>query len=499
MLSHNTRMYYSLLRVIADDKTYVNFKSDSLINAIVHYYSKRNNNEKTIRALVYQGIVRTRMGISDSTVYEPLKKAYLLYASIPSKPQLGYFINYFLGNIHFNNRNLDVANNYFKKSLTFARQERDSIHIFDSFLALFWNEMMQMNYEKSKIYLDSISDFYLEHSPEKDYSILNAKSTFYDTQGEYVKALSCEKELLRLVSMQSEQKDLSKLYFTLSDRYNSLNQMDSAMYNALKAVEFNEDTDGIQTYLLYQNVAEIAEKKFDYSTANSYRKQSFDLYEQSVEKRLDTQVMELEKKYDLSEAENETLRTRENLLITIIIIILLLIAIVGLTLLNISRRKKGRMKILLAEHEIQKKDLQTSILLHEANKQKWLIELYNFISGHLMSFQERFTVLSQRYISSKPEIYDEMKKIITTTEKELRESPSQLLPDDTSFSKFTGIDDRAHLLNDNDKLILMLLACNADNRQIATFLNTSIESVRSRKSQLKKKLTENNYKNNFFV
>jgi hypothetical protein len=38
----------------------------------------------------------------------------------------------------------------------------------------------------------------------------------------------------------------------------------------------------------------------------------------------------------------------------------------------------------------------------------------------------------------------------------------------------------------------MLLSCDADNRQLATFMNTTIESIRVRKSQLKRKMIENN-------
>ena len=47
------------------------------------------------------------------------------------------------------------------------------------------------------------------------------------------------------------------------------------------------------------------------------------------------------------------------------------------------------------------------------------------------------------------------------------------------------------MLNENEKMILMLLSCDADNRQLATFMNTTVESIRVRKSQLKKKMIEN--------
>src|SRR5690606_31717669 len=75
-LSRENRAYYSLLKTIADDKTYYEFKSDSLISKAVDFYHLHEPyGNNYIRALTYQGIVRTRMGVTDSTVYEPLKKA----------------------------------------------------------------------------------------------------------------------------------------------------------------------------------------------------------------------------------------------------------------------------------------------------------------------------------------------------------------------------------------------------------------------------------------
>jgi len=98
-LSRQNRAYYHLLKVISDDKTYVNFSSDSLINTVSDYYRTHDpKNKNYIRALAYQGIVRTRMGVKDSTVFEPLKEAEKLFQSmVPPDPSLGYLINYFWG------------------------------------------------------------------------------------------------------------------------------------------------------------------------------------------------------------------------------------------------------------------------------------------------------------------------------------------------------------------------------------------------------------------
>ena len=81
--SRSNRVYYNLLKVISDDKTYANFTSDSLINAVNDYYRLHDRkNRNYIRSLAYQGIIRTRMGVKDSTVFEPLKEANRLFQSM---------------------------------------------------------------------------------------------------------------------------------------------------------------------------------------------------------------------------------------------------------------------------------------------------------------------------------------------------------------------------------------------------------------------------------
>ncbi|MFA5228994.1 MAG: tetratricopeptide repeat protein, partial [Candidatus Paceibacterota bacterium] len=189
-LSRAGKAYYDLLKVISDDKTYVNFTSDSLINAVSDYYRSSNpEHNNFIRALAYQGIVRTRLGVKDSTVYEPLREAGKLLSDRPdSDPSLGYMIHYFLGNIHYNNWNFNSANEYFQQALNLARDENDSTHVFDTYLALYWNEMGQRNFTSSQNYLDTLSLFY-QLLPEKDYFILNAQSVFYDLVGDSERAL----------------------------------------------------------------------------------------------------------------------------------------------------------------------------------------------------------------------------------------------------------------------------------------------------------------------
>lgn len=161
--------------------------------------------------------------------------------------------------------------------------------------------------------------------------------------------------------------------------------------------------------------------------------------------------------------------------------------------MNIHRiRKVTKMRLLVTESKLHQQELQAEIMRAEARKRKWLIKLYSNISERLTFLQDEFEKLTQRYVSSQPKVYKDMQKILKNTDTELRDISVTLAPDDQTFYSYTCIKDEQDILNANEKLILMLLSCEADNRQLATFMNTTVESIRVRKSQLKKKMSENN-------
>ena len=100
-LSHAQNAYYGLLKTISDDKTYIDFTSDSLINEVEQYYNIHERAQiHHVRSLLYLAIVRYRMGISDSTVMTPLKEAEnYFHHQQDQSPEIGYMIHYYLGEV----------------------------------------------------------------------------------------------------------------------------------------------------------------------------------------------------------------------------------------------------------------------------------------------------------------------------------------------------------------------------------------------------------------
>lgn len=226
--------------------------------------------------------------------------------------------------------------------------------------------------------------------------------------------------------------------------------------------------------------------------SNEYLRNAFSLYSQSIRDRLDTRIVELEKKYDLTEAENEALRVRQQNLRIIIGALVLVIVMVIILMYVWKVRRTTKLKLLQAEYKMEQQELQAKILREEAGKRKWLLQLYNHISGRLAFLQGEFESLTRRYVSSNPKVYDEMEKILKNTNTDLRDITKTIATDDETFYAYTRLKDEEGIFNATEKMMLMLLACNADNRQLATFMNTSLESIRVRKSQLKRKMQEKN-------
>lgn len=498
-LSRSNRAYYNLLKVISDDKTYYDFTGDSLIQKVVNYYQQHDpESDLYIRALIYQGIVRTRMGIADSTVFEPLKKAEDIFnANKERNRDIGYVLNYFLGEIQYNNYNSDLAESKYKDALEYAKLQNDTTHIFDVYLAIFWNEMAQADLIESKNYLDSIK---LMSNPQTDsYSyMLNAASAYYEFSGDFRKALEYDKEQLKFRNDENDAFDLSTLYYSISKKYNKLNMPDSALIYGQMAVDWIENEGKNVSYLYYDNIADIAEKQQDYAVANDYKNKSFDSYMESVLDRLDTQIIELEKKYDLTKSENLALKSKQNALMITVLFLFIALFLTGLLLFNIRRRRLAAVRLIKLEHENERHEMEAQMLKEEASKMNWLISLYSYISNRLTSLQDNFDLLSQRYISSNPKIHEEMSKILYSAETDLREMPKILIPDDETFSLYTGLNkEESEYFNNSEKILLMLLACKANNKQIATFMNAPLQSIRARKSQLKKKVTEKGLKEQF--
>lgn len=221
LLSTYNKAYYQLLEIIAKDKTYFEFSSDSLINSTVDvlstYRSKQTNNYA--RSLMYQGIVRYRMNSTDSTAYQPLKDAKTLFQHLtPPELKNQYLCSHYLGEIHEKNNNTKLASNYYTNAVQIAKSLNDSSYLYSTYSGLFWVSMKRSDFTSAKCYLDTLSN-YTMNGNEYMISFKNMQSTYFQYTEQHINAVKIEKEILRIKEKLQLSQTLISNFYSISKSY----------------------------------------------------------------------------------------------------------------------------------------------------------------------------------------------------------------------------------------------------------------------------------------
>ena len=489
-LTKYNRAYYHLLEITAKDKSYVDFSSDSLAKETAGTFRKSRNKSPGLysRSLLYLGIVRYRMGVIDITAYIPLKEALdFLESNKEDNPAIQYFCSFYLGMIHDKNDNPGESIDYFKEAIFFAEKTKDMRYLFTAKRDLFWAYMKAGEYEQAGESLDAI-----ERMPDLSelevQDVKYAKAVHYNALGKNEESLKMNLSLYQDSRLRKLRASPGMLY-RISKNYSSLHQLDSALEYALGTVEHISDTADVLNYLYYYNAAEISEKLGHWRQSAEAFKTGAALRERAVEKELDTKIFELEKSYDKSKAENNALRYRnQNILLGLLSIIFFMLLVFGL----FARRqhmKHTSTKQLLEKREYQVLSQEKDRIEKKLIEKEFMLPLYKQISQRNAKITSLLTDLSTNtYIVRNPEL----QQLISNACGDLIQSAlinSEMFITDDKFMKFTNIDKRYNSqFNDSEKMLLVFMSLELDNKQAAVLFNTSESSIRGRKSKLRRKL-----------
>ena len=507
-LNKYNKAYHQLLEVIAKDKTYFNFTSDSLVNSTVDLLSAFRSKypDNYARSLMYQGIVRYRMQITDSTAYQPLREAAQIFHTLTSPDfKNQYLCLYYLGEIHDKNNNIDQSINYYEKAAQIAKQLGDTSYLFSSYINLFWNSMKKTNYSLSALYLDTLSNY----QPKNEKFIIsykNMQSVFFETLGQGEKSIELEKQILQIKKKPEYQNTLIVNFYNISKAYRKLNNLDSALKYAVLSVKAIRDTSYQLNHLYYFNLAQTAEILENWKLSALEYKKTYALMNRNVDKNLNTKILEIEKKYNLTEAENTTLRFKNRIIILVVVVLLMFVIIMILIQHSI---KQKQIKLLTEERNkaLENEKLllyeKQQIMADENNRKKQelikkqlILSFFQQISVQNLEIKNLlYNLKINSYIANNKSIYNKILEEYDNYNNRSKITETEILGDET-FTKLTGVSvNDTEKLNKSEKLMMLLLALNAGNREMSVLLNTSAESVRSRKLKLKKKLEQQNINN----
>ena len=503
-LSRANKAYYGLLKTIADDKTHAGFTSDSLINETERQLRRhQRGSELHMRSLIYQGIVRYRMGATDSTVFVPLKEAERIFMNHADQdPKIGYMMHHYLGKILEKNDNATQATSYYMRSLQMAEMEKSSSHVFDSTLALFWNQMRVNGQSNAELYLKQLED-HPNKSADEAYYFLNAKSAYLHSQKRHEEALEVNKKRTRLAPRIREKPEIFKLYYSISHDYLNLKQLDSAMFYIKKSMENTPDSNYVLNHLIYEKAAEISEVQNNYIAANEYRKKSIAARSKSITQEKSTDILELEKKYSHAAAENRVIKEKAKNRFYILLVLILLILLAALT--NHLKQKKKRNKLIInsINKEKEARELRCKLLENEAEnlrmeyeKKELTNEFYNQILNQFFELENELRAIADKSKLSNPDFADKIEELRNTKSKKLIDSFAEKITH-KQFTTITGISLPGNITK-SELLMLFLINCKLSNEEISIIFRATPASIRSRKHYLKKKMIESGADNPVF-
>lgn len=510
-LSDYNKRYATFIKILAGSKVGETFADVALIDTIVEEFRPQKNKypQNYMRSLVYQGVIRFKNGQSDNRAYDPIKEALRLSEDADKTEDLNLSdmqtAYYYLGLIQNKNNNVSQAHTYFKQALFIAEILSDSTVLFKTYRDMFWNRMKALDFFTAKTILITMQNFKIL-SDDMLRDVKNAESAFYNSEKKYRNALTLDYQLMAIDKIKNDKEALLADYFRISDNYKSQNKLDSALYYGELATENIIDSTFYLNYYYYLNVAEIAAKMNNYPKSTQAYSQVYTLMNRAITTQLNSQILELEKKYDLSEEQRTAIHLKSNNMWLQFIIIILAFVFVLITLAyrNVVRLRKENEKSILQENKILEQEKQIieeremKMVLEKKNAERKLIEkqfvipIYRQISQRNLDIKNFLMDLKNHsYIIKNPQMLEkieaEYKNYIQTT----RISETHFLNDEL-FANLTGIKaGESKLFNESEKMMLAFIATGSDNQQMATLLNTSVESIRVRKSKLKRKMEEN--------
>jgi hypothetical protein len=221
------------------------------------------------------------------------------------------------------------------------------------------------------------------------------------------------------------------------------------------------------------------------------------------DKELNKKVLRLEKKERLTEAENTALRHKNHIIILTGVVLLLLIALLMLVWYLIKQKQirlsvESRNRLLETEKKLIS-DSQEALANHnfvteqELLNKQLVLSFFRQVSAQNLEMKNFLSDLKANpYIIENKALHARITKECENYHHNTKISNGVLLSDDKLMT-LTGISKAdAEKLNKSEKMILLLMAIHVDNPEIAVLFNTSTDSIRNRKSQLKKKIEQNN-------
>ena len=230
-LSKSDQMYYKLLKIKADDKAYIQHKSDKDILQIVNYFEKENDKELLPWAYYYAGSVYRDLNDAEQSL-DYFYKA----QNSTDNPYVKGLCNVAIGYIFWDREMYNIAGNSFLSAYKYDKQRNDVEGMIFDLRDIGRNYWERRMVDSTFFYfLKGLHLAMINHNKRMTSSLKLQMAVVYIQQSKYIKARKCLNECLENI----DSAELFTYHHVLASYYVHVNKKDSAAIHYLKSFNSN--------------------------------------------------------------------------------------------------------------------------------------------------------------------------------------------------------------------------------------------------------------------
>lgn len=487
-LNRYNQAFFQLLSMIAQERQYRNFENDSLATEVVSFFSRYENSENYLKALVYQTIARMRLGSPDSMVYAPLKIAQVIVTSNPDNfsPGTNALVKYYLGVINDEHRNYELAERFFARSRELAAEAGNVELETKAAINLFWNHLRYSRLEDANLILEELKAI-PNPTYESLHGIRNAEAAYYLIKNQPDNAINVYRRLAIESKASKSTIWIPNIYFSLSRAFQSQGMGDSALHYARIAVETITDT-SVQrrNYLLHAHLGNLALDENEFLLAARSFNNAYSELLKSINELSDRRVLELEKQFNVTRVEMAAMqrKQRDQLIIAAICGISMLLGLLIVIYRLKLKANRGQLEMEILSR--QKAEFEADLNKQAVIQKESLVNLYHHLTRYHVRTEERLDQLSYKFLKKSPALHDEIQRELGELKSEFTNQLPDLVSDDLFYTNIKI--PKSISLTNSEKVIMFLLYCQTPTYQIAALLAINPGNLRVKKLNLKRKL-----------
>lgn len=464
---------YAFLLSQARSRNHIMPADDSLINVAVKYYEGKNDLQKRAWTYVVASDVYDMLD-NDSLAIFYARDAEVLSRNIDDI-RLKCYANYFLGYMLRYQQPYEESNHYLNEAIRYAKEFGDTLHIILPLSNLGVNSLFINNLD------DAIGQFhqarsyctnekYKKYRPTIDYNIAFA----YKNKGDLKQAITfienVQKDSLNKIT------DWRAVYSLKSNIMAELRMWDSIPYYAMKGMT---DSSFISRGIYDLAMMKWAEGKGDYRLALDYSRKYAEMIDSMYKEESESKVMEMQKKYDVTQATLERdklqIKNQRMSIITLSLVCACLLLFVAMLLYRRHTKKLQR------EHEEIKSELTRKAmervsernlhLLADERRRHKLLAL-NDVIAKVMSISRHDDIDSVKRGNKLSLTNEETAKLIEAV--------------DLCYEGFlTKLAKEYPSLHQSDIALCCMMLLKVTNRDIAIMFGVSYDTLKKRKLRLR--------------